>query len=114
MLDLLDRRRGHSLMPDELREKIPALYSQEGNPDPLVQVKFFCPYSQAVWFVTEFDGEDTMFGWCDVGWADCAELGYISLLELSEASKGSLPLVERDLYWKPVPLSRAKAEHGRQ
>lgn len=108
MLNDIDRLRGHSLMTPELREALPKLYSQENTPDPMVVVKYFCPYSQAVWFVTEFDGEDTMFGWADLGFG-CGELGYMSLSELSETCKGRLPLVERDLHWKPVPLSEATA-----
>lgn len=112
MSDLIDRRRGHSLMTPELREALPALYSQENTPDPMVVVKFFSPYSQAVWFVTEFDGEDTMFGWADLGFGE-GELGYMSLSELSETvGRLGLPLVERDCHWKPVPLSQAKADRG--
>jgi hypothetical protein len=94
-------------MTDEIRKQLPKLYSQENNPDPLIVVKFFSPYSQATWFVTEFDGEDTMFGWADLGFGE-GELGYISLRELDEVHKNGLPLVERDLYWKQVPLSKAK------
>jgi hypothetical protein len=68
-------------------------------------VKFFSPYSNATWYITEFDGRDTMFGWADLGYG---ELGYISLRELENANRGGLPLVERDMYWKPRPLSKAK------
>jgi len=109
MNSLMDRRRRHSLMTEELRKQLPKLYSQEKVPDPMVVVKYFSPYSQAVWYVTEFDGDDTMFGWCDLGFGE-GELGYISLSELSETNRNGLPLVERDLYWKPVTLSTAKRE----
>lgn len=54
----LDRARGHQLMPAAIRSKLPKLNSQEENPDPIAQVKFFSPYSNAVWYVTEFDGRD--------------------------------------------------------
>ncbi|MCL6481523.1 MAG: DUF2958 domain-containing protein [Firmicutes bacterium] len=38
-----------------------------------------------------------------------SELGYFSLDEL-ESIRGPLGLkVERDLYWKPVPLSKVKS-----
>lgn len=105
----MDRVRRHQLMTDEIRKQLPKLYSQEKNPDPMVVVKFFSPYSQAVWFVTEFDGMDTMFGWGDLGFGE-GELGYISLRELDETNRNGLPLVERDLHWKQVPLSQAKKE----
>lgn len=105
----MDRRRRHKLMTDELRKQLPKLYAQENNSDPMVVVKFFSPYSQAVWYVTEFDGEDTMFGWADLGFGQ-GELGYISLSELSEVNRNGLPLVERDLSWKPVLLSQATAK----
>jgi len=103
----MDKVRKHMLMPAEIRAKLPKLYSQENNRDPMVVVKYFSPFSQATWFVTEFDGEDTMFGWADLGFGE-GELGYISLSELDTLNRRGLPLIERDCYWKPVPLSQAK------
>jgi hypothetical protein len=101
----LDGVRGHELMPAKVKRKIPKLYSTENEADPMAWVKFFSPYSNATWYITEFDGRDTMFGWADLGYG---ELGYISLRELENANRGGLPLVERDMYWKPRPLSKAK------
>jgi len=98
--------RKHMLLTQEIRSRLPKLYSQENVSDPIAQVKFFSPYSQAVWFVTEFDGKDTMFGWADVGFGE-GELGYISLRELEGTHENGLPLVERDCYWSPRPLSEA-------
>lgn len=103
----LDRARKHTLMPGNIRSKIPDIGSQDGSDDPIAYVKFFCPYSQAVWYITEFDGRDEMFGWADLGMGG-GELGYISLDELESADRNGLPLVERDLYWSPRPLSQAK------
>ena len=101
----LDRARKHQLMPAAIRSKLPKLYSQENNPDPTILVKFFSPYSQAVWYVTEFDGRDQMFGWADLGFGE-GELGYISLSELEGANRNGLPLVERDISFRPIPLSK--------
>ena len=101
----LDGVRKHQLMPNNIARKIPKLYSQEDVEDPTVWVKFFSPYGRGVWYVTEFDGRDRMFGWADVGHG---ELGYMSLKELQSANRNGLPLVERDLSWKPLPLSKAK------
>ena len=103
----LDGIRGHKLMPADIRAKIPDIRGQESADDPVVWVKYFSPYTGALWLVTEFDGQDEMFGWADLGYG-MGELGYISLSELEGLSKGMLPLVERDTSWRPVPLSKAK------
>lgn len=98
--------RGHQLMTKELSAKIPELYSQEEVEDPIVVAHYFSPYArQADWFVIEWDGEDLMFGLADLGYP---ELGYWTLSELESARRGSLPLVERDLHWTPVPLSEVR------
>ncbi len=90
------------LLTKELRGKIPPLYSQDKNPDPLIICKFFTPDSSWTWYVIEFDGKDTFFGLVD--WFE-KELGYFSLSEL-ESIRGKLGLpVERDLYFKPCKLS---------
>ena len=50
----------HLLTPD-LRQALPALYSQEHVPDPLVRAKFFTPDASWTWYALEFDGEDLFF-----------------------------------------------------
>ena len=92
-------------MPSGIAKEIPKLYSQDGVEDPMCHVKFFTPYGRGVWYVTEFDGRDTMFGWIDRGHG---EFGYTSLSWLQGLNKNGLPLIERDMYWKPRPLSQAK------
>ncbi len=95
------------LMTEELRKKIPKLYSQEKEKDPVVYAKYFTPDSSWTWYVLEFDGKDTFFGHVD-GFEP--ELGYFSLSEL-ESVKGPLGLeIERDLHWEPKPLSEVKKE----
>ncbi len=85
------------------REALPPLYSQDGQDDPTVHVKFFNPTGGYTWYATEFDGEDTFFGWVDGGFP---ELEYFSLAEL-QAFRGKLGLgIERDRYFKPQPLSQ--------
>ncbi len=90
------------LLTQEIRKKLPPLYSQESKGgDAIAIVKFFTPTSQWTWYVTEFDGEDLFFGLVD-GFEK--ELGYFSLKEL-ESIRGPLGLpIERDLYWQPKPL----------
>lgn len=105
----LDGVRGHQLLPSTLTRKLPAIYSQENVEDPLVQVKLFSPYTNAVWYLTEYDpSSNEAFGWADLGYG-MGELGYISIPELEGLNRGGLPLVERDTSWRPVPLSKAKS-----
>jgi Protein of unknown function (DUF2958) len=86
------------LLTTELRSKLPPLYSQEAEPDPVVPVKFFTPDSAWTWYAIEFDGDDLFFGFV-VGME--SELGYFTLHEL-ERARGPLGLpIERDLYWNP-------------
>lgn len=95
------------LMTKKIRKQIPALYSQENVTDPIVQVKFFSPWSNWTWYATEFDGEDIFFGWVD---GHYPELGYFSLNELKSV-KGPFGLaIERDLHFTPKPLSKVQAK----
>lgn len=103
----LDGVRRHKLMPADIKAKIPPINGQESADDPIVWVKYFSPYTNALWLVTEFDGSDEMFGWADLGMGG-GELGYISLSELEGLERRGLPLVERDTSWRPMPLSKAK------
>ena len=67
------------------------------------------PRTGWTWYVTEFDGEDSFFGYV-VGFEK--ELGYFSLSEL-QGIRGALGLpVERDLYFEPKPLSEVKKFHN--
>ena len=91
--------------------QIPKLYDSEDVPakDKMIYMHFFLANSD--WFVAEFDGDDTFFGFaCLNGWTDCAEWGYISVRELKELNFRGLE-VDRELNWiskkaKDVPLIR--------
>jgi len=93
------------LLPAALRAALPPLYSQEHNPDPTIQIKFFTPDSNWTWYVTEGqeeDGDFLFFGFV-VGFEK--EWGYFMLSELESAS-GPLGLpIERDLHFEPAPMS---------
>jgi hypothetical protein len=92
-------------IPEDLRQKIPALYASENEPNPTVWVKLFTPDSSWTWYVMEYDGVDTCFGLVQ-GLA--VELGYFSLAEIV-AARGPLGLrVERDLFFKPAPLEEVR------
>lgn len=101
-------KRGHLLMPKEIREKIPTL--QNAAEDSIVWVKFFSPYSNWTWYATEFDGEDTFFGYV-CGFAN--EWGYFSLTELENTTLGpDLPAIERDCSFTPTPLNEILKKEG--
>jgi hypothetical protein len=96
------------LVTEEVRKKLPPLYSQEKLAGKAVaHVKFFTPDSSWTWWATEFDGEDLFFGLVE---GHCRELGYFSLSEL-ESIRGPYGLaVERDLYWQSKTLEEIAPE----
>ena len=90
------------LLTADLRQRLPALYANEDVVDPIVEVKFFTPWSNWTWYATEFDGEDLFFGLVQ-GFEE--EWGYFSLAELEECA-GPMGLeIEPDLDFKPSPAS---------
>ncbi|HEY7616310.1 MAG TPA: DUF2958 domain-containing protein [Terriglobales bacterium] len=94
------------LLTEELRRRLPPLYSQERERDPLAYAKFFTPDSNWTWWVTEGSpqGDDFMFFGYVCG--QDQEWGYFLLSELREA-RGPLGLpIERDLYFEPTPFSK--------
>src|SRR5215471_1075744 len=83
---------GTILLPDTLKERMPPLYSQEHEDDPLVVCKFFDPVRSWTWYATEgspvdedgyYDTDkekvDYLFFGLVVGFEK--ELGYFSLEE---------------------------------
>jgi len=93
------------LLTPEVRASLPPLYSQEHVADPIVHCKFFTPDSSWTWYATEGseDGADFRFFGLVCGLDD--EWGYFLLSEL-EGARGPLGLpIERDLYFRPGPLS---------
>lgn len=100
--------RSHSLMPSQIRNRLlrnwdKRVKAEEKDEkfDPQPVVKFFTPFAQATWLITEMDPEDgdLLFGLCDLGMGE-PELGYVRLSELEELKEDDLPLVERDLHFK--------------
>jgi hypothetical protein len=101
----------HRLLPDEIREKLPPLYS---NKDlglmAMAVVKYFHPLSNWTWYASEFDPEDEIFFGLVSGFA--VELGLFSLAELEEIGKEDKTLpIERDLYFTPTTLKELKDQH---
>jgi len=117
---------GTILLPESLKERMPPLYAQEHERDPLVVVKYYDPVGSWTWYATEGspvneDGYmdtnkekvDFLFFGLVVGFEP--ELGYFSLNELKTAKEGlrglrALP-IERDIYFKGQKLSEVKRRH---
>jgi hypothetical protein len=93
------------LLTDQLRARLPPLYSQEAAADPVVYAKFFLPGTAWTWYVTEGSPEDEdykFFGYV-IGLEH--EFGYFLLSEL-EGVRTALGLkVERDLNFKEGNLT---------
>lgn len=97
------------LLPKEVEKRLPKLFSQEHAKDPTVYVKFFDPTGSFTWFATEGEwqgnGDFLFFGRVD---GLEKELGYFSLRQL-QSVEGRFGLgIERDIWFKPVPLSEAR------
>ena len=94
------------LLTKELIEKLPPLYANEEVADPIALVKFFDPCGSWTWYATEYEPETRTFFGLVKGMEE--ELGYFTLDEL-ESVKGPLGLgIERDLWFKPTPLSKLR------
>jgi len=90
------------LLTEEIKKKLPKLGTHDGKDpkDVPIIVKFFSPYNGWTWYASE--GEEIEgTGWVFFGLVRGfeSELGEFSLAELEEAKRGSLPLVERDMYF---------------
>jgi hypothetical protein len=94
---------GTILLPDSLKERMPPLYSQENERDPMVICKFFDPVGSWTWYAyegspvdedgyydTDKEKVDYMFFGYVVGFVP--EPGYFSLNQLQNA-KGAF-------FWK--------------
>ncbi len=117
--------RGHELFPQEVRERLPKLYSGEGlGLEALAPVKFFTLDSNWTWYASEGspvdeDGfydtvkEQVDFIFFGLVHGLDVELGCFSLSELEQA-RGPLRLpIERDLDFKPKALKELMELHER-
>jgi hypothetical protein len=102
----------YEFFPDEVREKLPPLYSgEELGLMAQALIKFFTPDSNWSWYASEFDGDDIFFGLVS-GFA--LELGYFSLSEL-QSVRGPLGLpIERDLHFKTQTLKTLQEKHQQE
>ncbi len=93
------------LIPNEIKDKIPKLYDTEDISDPIVHIKLFL--DGWTWYITELSiNDDICFGYVVSPYE--SELGYFSLEELKSLRGRLGTWVERDLFFKPTPLSKIK------
>lgn len=117
------------MLTEEIRARIPGLYSQDGKGDEaVVHVKFFTPWGRWTWYATEAtafmadgtelrlsavsldalldpssDVEDVhFFGLVD---GPEPELGYFSLREMQEIRGPAGLRIERDIHFGPRKLA---------
>jgi hypothetical protein len=86
------------LLTKNLMKLIPPLGTTT-NIDPKdiqVYAKFFNPTGIGTWYITEFDGKDTLYGLCCVFEA---ELGYVSLKELESCKLPHGLRIERNTFY---------------
>ena len=96
------------LLTDEIRKRLPKLYATQNQSNPMLQVKFFTPWTSWTWYASEFDGEDTFFGLVE---GLETEWGYFSLKELESVRGPGGIRIERDLYFDPTPASEIDKLH---
>lgn len=112
-----NRIRGMKLLTQEIRKKLPPLYSQDGKGGKAIAyAKYFSPDSSYTLFATEGDpiqnenGNEVDFHFFGLVEGQFKELGYFSLSEL-ESVRGPMGLpIERDLHWQPKTLEEIAPE----
>lgn len=90
-------------------ENMPSTYETDGQgASAVAHLHYFCGDSH--WYIVEKDCGDEQFQAYGLailnGDLDCAEMGYISLLELIRQVRG----VEIDLHWTPKTLADVRKE----
>ena len=110
--------RGMKLLTDEIRKKLPPLYSQDGKGGKaVVYVKYFTPSSSWTWLATEGEPvldesgkQEVDFKFFGLVEGHEKELGYFLFSELEDV-RGPMGLpIERDLYWQPKTLEEIAPE----
>ena len=109
--------RGMKLLPQEIREKLPPLYAQDGKGgQAIVYLRVYSLDSGWTWHLTEGSpitdeqGVEVDFRFFGLVDGQCSELGYVLLSEL-ETARGSMGLpIERDLHWQPKTLAQIAPE----
>jgi Protein of unknown function (DUF2958) len=116
MAETQRQRRGHDFLPPEdERRCIPGERESEDTPldEKVIHIHYFCAAGD--WWIAELwpeDGQWMAFGYAQfAAMPEMAEWGLIPLDELEQVrTMAGLIIVERDLYWTPVPFWRTRAD----
>lgn len=107
------------LITKEIEEKMRKypIGSQDGlGGQAKVIVKYFNPVGLGTWIITEASKRENdyeMFGYCNLGYEEDAELGYVMLSELENFNLPFGMKIERDLYLKKdITLKEALEQSG--
>ena len=93
------------LLTDELRARLPALYSQEGEAEPVVYAKCFLPGTGWTWYVTEGSQQENDFLFFGFVVGLESEFGYFLLSELESVRTPLGLAVERDFAFREGKLT---------
>ena len=102
----------YDFFPDEGKNSLPKLYSQEKEKDPTVHVKFFCPWNQWTWYATEGEQQEDQFICFGYVIGHEREWGYFSVTELSSIVGPMGLKIERDIHFTPKPKSQVSDIHS--
>lgn len=87
------------LLPEVIAKKLPKLFEQAWlGEDAVIFIKYCIPQTNKVWYVTEYDGKGTFFGFMTGGET---ELGYFNLHEFN-------PAVIMDMTFEPATIRETK------
>lgn len=107
------------LITAQLARELPAIGSTSESTEEqmFVRAKFFSIVSPATWLIFEYDPvEEIVFCYADLfgqGRQGGAELGYTSVRELESLHWGPVQIVERDLFFTPMPFLECIDSEGR-
>jgi len=98
-----DEWRELPLMTDEIRQRLPELYSTADIEDPVVQIRYKA-WRCCDWNAIEFDGEDIFFGFV---WVEAPVWGYFRLSDLDAVKVPHCSYgIAVDRYFEPEPISQ--------
>ena len=85
------------LLTDELRARLPPMYSQEAEPEPWIYARFTMPGTGWDWYVMEGEAQEEDFLFFGFVRGQESEFGYFLLSELESVRTPLGTAVERDL-----------------
>ena len=84
------------LLDDELRSRLPPMYSQEAESEPRVFARWFLPGTYWAWYLIEGEATDDDYQFFGFVRGHGSEFGYFLLSELEALRSPSGARVERD------------------